>query len=128
MKTEAFNEIPEKAFTPAKDIYGVQTLDNIASMKIGAGDACFKADKSGIWLGANKFADAPFSVDLDGNITATTLSLSSYISKTGTSQQLTGDIRVGSGANIILDGSVPQITMSDGSNIRLHIGYQSGGY
>ena len=71
MSQNAFNEIPEVAFTPAKDIYGVQTLDNISSMQIGAGAKSFKGDQSGIWLGANKFANAPFSVDMDGNVIAT---------------------------------------------------------
>lgn len=42
---------------------------------IGSGDAIFKADANGICLGDATFADAPFSVDMDGNIVATRISL-----------------------------------------------------
>jgi len=42
-----------------------------------------------LWVGNAKPSLAPFSVDRYGNVTATTLNLSNYLSKTGTSQVLT---------------------------------------
>lgn len=97
-----FNDVSNKSITPISDVVNTSLLDNVNSIKIGTGAKCFKADSSGIWLGANKFADAPFSVDLDGNITASTLNLTNYISKTGTDQYLSGSI-------VIRDGTTPAI-------------------
>ena len=102
-----FNDVRDVSLPNSGDL-GQETMPNVASMKVGAGAKAFKADESGIWLGGNKFEDAPFSVDMDGNIVATTLSLGAYLSKAGTGQQLTGSIRINDGANdIILIGLYP---------------------
>jgi hypothetical protein len=58
---------------------GSQYLSDIAEMQIGFGSSVFRADQQGIWLGASTFEDAPFSVDMDGNIVATGLTLSSLV-------------------------------------------------
>jgi hypothetical protein len=93
-----FNDVKNKSITASSDVVNTSLLDNITSMKIGTGAQCFKADQySGIWLGANKFADAPFSVDLDGNVIANSLDLTTYISKSGTNEQVSGTIRLGTG-------------------------------
>jgi hypothetical protein len=47
--------------------------------------------------------------------------------KAGTSQNLTGDIRVGT-SNVKIDGDNKRILINDGSNDRILIGYQSGGF
>ena len=101
-----FNDVPDKSVEQSSQQYGQSLLPNVNSIQIGAGTKAFKGDSSGIWLGANKFADAPFSVDLDGNVIANTL-----LSKTATGQAFTGSIII-----------------SDGSYNRIHIGYLSGGY
>jgi len=46
------------------------------TMSIGSGNNVFKADTNGIYLGNANFNDAPFKVDMQGNITAETLLLS----------------------------------------------------
>jgi hypothetical protein len=51
-------------------------LEQTASMQIGAGGRVFRADQSGIWLGAEKFEDAPFSVDMQGNVVASSADFS----------------------------------------------------
>lgn len=123
-----FNDVKNKSITASSDVVNTSLLDNITSMKIGTGAQCFKADQySGIWLGANKFADAPFSVDLDGNVIASTLNLTGYLSKTVSGQTLTGTIFLGEN-NIILDGTNKRILINDGANNRVLIGYQSGGF
>lgn len=48
------------------------------SISVGAGATCFRADQSGIWLGAEKWADAPFKVDMNGNLYATSATLNGY--------------------------------------------------
>ena len=63
----------------------VKNVDNIKNdsgfksmraLNIGVGSNVFRADERGIWLGAEDFVDAPFSVDMQGNIIAATLELS----------------------------------------------------
>lgn len=44
------------------------SLQNLTSQSTGSGEKSFRADQSGIWLGASKFIDAPFSVDMLGNV------------------------------------------------------------
>jgi hypothetical protein len=130
MIIDAYNDIKDVSLDSTTDNYGNDVI-NVAAMKAGTGDKSFKVDDSGIWLGANKFADAPFSVDMEGNISATSLDLSTYISKSGTNEQVSGTIRLGTGtgaASIILDGGNKRITVNDGTNDRILIGYQSGGF
>ncbi len=52
----------------------------------------------------------------------------SALKKAGTAQPLTGDIRVGTGANVKIDGANNRIVINDGSNDRILMGYQSGGF
>lgn len=141
-----FNDVKDVPLPSLGDV-GQTVMPNVASIKIGQGDQAFKGDQSGIWLGANKFADAPFSVDMDGNIIATTLNLSAYatvtdlntvsgnlssldgnaLKKDSTTQVLAGKIIVGDN-KITIDGVNKRIIINDGTNDRILIGYQSGGF
>lgn len=40
---------------------------NGKTLNIGTGNIAFKADKQGIWAGANKFVDAPFKAAMNGD-------------------------------------------------------------
>ena len=104
-----------------------QELTDITNIQMGYGSKVFRADEQGIWLGAKRFVDAPFSVDMEGNIIATTLSLGNYISKTDTGQNVTGDFQLGA-SNMVLDGNNKRILINDGTNNRVLIGFQSGGF
>lgn len=42
-------------------------LKNAKDLQVGSGDKQFKISEQGIHLGAERFADAPFSVDMEGN-------------------------------------------------------------
>lgn len=129
MIIDAYNNIPDISIDSGTT-QGKDTL-NVAAMNVGFGDKSFKSDDQGIWLGANFFADAPFKVDMLGNITASSLDLSTYVSKSGTNEQVTGTIRLGTGtgaASIILDGGNKRIIINDGTHDRILIGYQSGGF
>lgn len=53
--------------------YSSQLSGNFQAIQIGAGNKSYKADRSGIWLGANTFAEAPFSVDMQGNVWANSI-------------------------------------------------------
>lgn len=49
----------------------------------GGGDNGMKYDKQGMWFGAKRFADAPFSVDMSGNVVANSLSLVGGVVRSG---------------------------------------------
>jgi len=71
--------LPEKSTT----VRGIEYLDLTKQIKIGSGGSVFGADYQGIWLGATRFENAPFKVDMAGNCTATSLDISGAIIKYG---------------------------------------------
>jgi hypothetical protein len=75
-------EIPTVSGGDAQN-YGELFLRQVKSINIGEGTLCFRADKSGIWLGAKLFADAIFSVSMAGAVTASSLTLIGGIFKYG---------------------------------------------
>lgn len=68
-------DLPEPAQAQGK-AYGKQLLKLLWSLLIGGGTTVFGADISGIWLGAKRWVDAPFRVDMNGNLTATSVNIS----------------------------------------------------
>ena len=58
------------------------------SLRVGVAAKAFHVQEYGLWLGAEKFNDAPFKVDMDGNV------------------ELTGYIQVGGAADDINTGTV----------------------
>lgn len=132
----------------------IDSLRNLKEMSVGEGSKVLRVDKNGLWLGAEKFADAPFSVDMLGNAVINSIDLSGYLqigqaaadvnagstlieggkveanyflAQADTGQTLTGTINVGV-SNILIDGVNNQILVNDGTRNIIHIGYQSGGY
>ena len=67
----AFKDIPTRPIESPDNLHGLDFLDRLAGFSVGQGSKVMRADQSGIWLGASKFADAPFSVDMEGNLIAT---------------------------------------------------------
>lgn len=115
-----FNDVPTiQEPNSIQEIGGQSVLSAVGGLNIGAGGQSISADPySGFWVGAKTFADAPFSVDLNGNIHAATLDLSLYLSKAGTGQAITGDMNLG--GRVVIDGANVRIVMNDGvSNILL---------
>lgn len=56
--------------------YGSQYFRDVNELQVGNGSKVMRVDASGLWLGAARFADAPFRVDMNGNVTATSLTTS----------------------------------------------------
>jgi len=96
MIVDAFIDVKEKTIAPVSQ-YQKSILSEVNSLQVGNGSQVLRVDESGLWLGGKKFVDAPFSVDMEGNVTATTLNLSAYLTKADTGQTLTGDVSVGAG-------------------------------
>ncbi len=58
---------------------GKVDMTRVRSLQVGYGSRVLRIDRDGLWIGAKRFADAPFSVDMDGNMVATSLDLSGYL-------------------------------------------------
>ncbi len=56
-----------------------EDLTRVRSLQVGYGSKVLRIDQDGLWMGAKRFADAPFSVDMNGNMVATSLDLSGYL-------------------------------------------------
>lgn len=54
----------------------IPTRGKFSEIEFGAGVKTFKGDERGIWLGSDDFDTAPFSVDMEGNITVNVSSTS----------------------------------------------------
>jgi hypothetical protein len=74
---DVFVNVNEKAF--AVEIPLGQGNTNFNSVGVGTGSKVFRADPSGIWLGAAEFASAPFRVDMQGNATLNSVTVSGYV-------------------------------------------------
>lgn len=73
---ESYEIVPQEN---AKGVYGKDLLESVQSLQVGFGSKVLRIDRNGIWLGAESFASAPFSVDMEGNMVATSLDLSGYL-------------------------------------------------
>lgn len=74
---DAFKNVKRRRLSdPQTKIAGQSDLRRVAAMEVGSGSKSLKVDGSGLWLGAREFASAPFSVDMEGNVTASSANLS----------------------------------------------------
>ena len=76
-----FVDIEEKGII-SETPEGNQSI-NTGALAIGNGSQVFRADRSGLWLGASAFTDAPFSVNMAGDVIATSITVSGYIAVGG---------------------------------------------
>ena len=136
MIIKAFKDVPDVKLQmdSGGNLQGKNYLASVAALQVGMGNKAFKSDDSGIWLGGNRFSNAPFKVDMDGNLTATSATITGYaldstvLKKAEAGQVLSGDIHVGSAANVKIDGANARIVINDGAYDRVLIGYQAGGF
>ncbi len=94
---QVFTDVEQKTFD--NFTRPQEQLNNVSYLQIGSGDKSLKIDNSGIWLGAKKFADAPFSVNMLGQLVA-------Y------SALISGDVTLGG-----VDNTDGVLTVKDASNV-----------
>ena len=117
--------IPKYSDSPYKGSTGVR---GFRELKVGAGNDIMKANAEGLFLGADNFTDAPFSVDYDGKMTAISGTFSGDTSWANVQDgTYTNALNVGDG-NVKIDGANKRIIINDGTNDRVLIGYDSGGF
>jgi hypothetical protein len=93
--------------TPAdNERFGASNLSGVKELQVGWGSEVFRSDESGIWLGKKTFAEAShpttgtFAVDMQGNITAPTLTLSGYVQVGGSASDINSNATTISGGKI----------------------------
>ena len=120
-------------------------LETVQSLQVGFGSKVLRVDRDGLWLGAEDFASAPFSVDMEGNVTADTIDLSGFLQVGDALSDVQSDIfdlsdidsdlgyiTAGTLVGIEVRGSLIRTSTSgarveiDGSNDRIEI-YDSAG-
>jgi hypothetical protein len=87
---ELMTEFTSGELALAQNVGGSQAYSD--KLIRGYGDKVIGQSSQGFWAGAADFADAPFSVDMEGNVVASTLDLSSYVTKDGDEQIMGGSI------------------------------------
>lgn len=98
---DAFNYVKDiPILEPTGKVAGLSQLNSVQTLQVGTGAQAFHTDQQGQWQGATKFADAPFSVDMDGNMIASSLTATGYIAVGGAA----GDVN--SGATTISGGKI----------------------
>jgi len=73
---DSYEMLPQKEAGGNK---GNDFLEAVKSLQVGFGSKVLRIDRDGLWLGAEDFASAPFSVDMEGNLVATSLDLSGFL-------------------------------------------------
>jgi hypothetical protein len=88
--------------------HGAQFFSNVKQLGVGFGSKVFRVDRDGMWAGAEDFASAPWKVDWDGNMTATSITISGYVPTGGS----LADIGAGNitstylGSNSVIAGKI----------------------
>ncbi|MEI9966169.1 MAG: hypothetical protein WDN67_00615 [Candidatus Moraniibacteriota bacterium] len=90
MLFEAEPIIPKDNVAPS----GTQRV-NFRELSVGAGANIFKANSEGIFVGADNFTDAPFKVDYEGNLSASSAIITGEI-QGATIKNAAGDILIDS--------------------------------
>lgn len=80
-----YQDIP---FLPFENISGesqggAQFFSNVKQLQVGFGASVFRVDQDGMWAGAEDFASAPWKVDWEGNMTATSITIAGYVATGG---------------------------------------------
>lgn len=86
------------------------------SITIGSGNNVFRADTQGIWAGNGNFSNAPFRVNMQGQLVANNAQISGSI----TSSTITGGTIIGAGiigGYITTFSSSPRIMLSSDENV-----------
>ncbi|MCR4305481.1 MAG: hypothetical protein NUV73_00165 [Candidatus Daviesbacteria bacterium] len=108
-----FNDVPDTDLPQSDNLRGKDNFINTGALQVGGlGAKAFRSDDQGIWLGAQKFVDAPFKVDMSGGITATSGAIagwsinSTQIYKNNTVLDSAGQLSLGTGDDIAILSSV----------------------
>jgi len=119
MIIDAYNNVPEYTLNPSSK--GIPDTLDVGRMNVGFGDKSFKADSSGFWLGSNTFSSAPFRVDMDGAMTATSATITgmaqNFVSALGWTATDLNTATWAAGSIKTTDGTVYSVAAGNTGNI-----------
>lgn len=124
---DPFTNISNQSVEPSS-YYGSDVLSSVSNFQLGAGDKSMKVDKSGMWFGSKTFATAPFKVDLDGNVTASSLTAGNYVQVGGAAADVNNNSTQITGVRI-QDGTIfaSKLSVSSLSAISANLGTITAG-
>lgn len=104
--------------------FGSDISRNMKELQVGAGSNVLRANESGLWLGAAKWKDAPFRVDMLGNVVANSIALTGFIAVGGAAADVNANSTTISGGKIttnslnaskIVSGSITALQIQAGT-------------
>lgn len=104
--------------------FGSDISRNMKELQVGAGSNVLRANESGLWLGAAKWKDAPFRVDMLGNVVANSIALTGFIAIGGAAADVNANVTTISGGKIttnslaaskIVSGSITALQIAAGT-------------
>lgn len=121
-----YTDIPYAELPASEDAN--QDFTRVRSLQAGFGSKVFRLDKEGLWLGAETFATAPFSVDMLGNVTASSITLTGYVPTGGAAADVNAGATTITGTQITT-GSITasKMNVSSLSSISANIGTVTAG-
>ena len=94
--------------------FGSDIIIGLKELQAGSGDTSFNVNESGIWLGAKKFVDAPFSVDMNGQVVASSLIISGFVPTGGAAADINDNTTEINGGKIVT-GSINASKITTGT-------------
>lgn len=96
------------------------SLRNLKELFVGGGNTFFGVNWKGLWLGAKNFEDAPFRVDMEGNVVGVSLEGTEFSGLTINSSTINSTVISGSTitGNTIISGNIA--TAASGLRMRMN--------
>lgn len=108
--------------------FGSDILRAVKEFQVGNGNTVFRANESGIWLGSSKFANAPFRVDMNGNMVASSVTLIGYVPVGGAATDIdTHSTTISGGKITAFSITANKISVANLSSISADIGTITAG-
>jgi hypothetical protein len=132
MDVNYFNDVENKPLDTSPTTQNGTVLTNVPAISAGAKDQVFKFDdKEGIWLGGEKFADAPFSVTMNGLMTSSGAVIGGYVEDGGAAADINANVTTINGGkittNTIEAAAIKTGVLIVGTNVGLGTAQDSSG-
>lgn len=123
-----FTDVPYIPFA-SPIVQDKQFLSDVAELQVGAGSSkVLRGNKEGFWLGAKGFSSAPFRVDMQGNVVASSITVSGYVAEGGAAADINGNPTTVSGGKITANSiTADRLTVSSLSAISADLGTITAG-
>lgn len=83
-------------------VAGSSYLDNVSALQVGNGNTTMKVNKNGLWMGSKSSSSAPFSVDMSGHVTASSIDLvGNYVAAGGAAADINANATLLNGIKIV---------------------------